>query len=169
MSSDPQVNPKLSKFEIIENPNKIKLKAKPLPGRSADSMLKKANSAVAEMSGDFELIYSTEIELLAREIDHARQDPIRVGEAIDKIRNSLHDLRGQAGTFGFPLVSKIADSGCKYIDRQDNFGIVELTVLGVHVDGLRAVKHEALRGDGGPLGQKLLKGIVAVIKKHEPA
>jgi hypothetical protein len=82
------------------------------------------------------------------------------------IRVSLHDLRGQGGTFGYDLVTRICDSGCKFIDLCEDFGRTELMVLNMHVDALRAVKQKDVRGQGGQTGIDLMEGLRAIVIRH---
>src|SRR3546814_7444393 len=56
-----------------------------------------------------------------------------------RMRRLLHDLRGQAGTFGYPLVSQVGDSACKFIDLSEDFSETEVEVIGMHVDALKAI------------------------------
>lgn len=39
-------------------------------------------------------------------------------------------------------------------------------VLNMHVDALRAVKQQDVRGEGGPTGIELMNGLRAVVGRH---
>ena len=86
--------------------------------------------------------------------------------ALGRVRSLLHDLRGQAGTFGYPLVSQVGDSACKFIDLSDDIGTTETEVLGMHVDALKAISQAKIKGDGGPVGAELMGGLRKVILKY---
>jgi hypothetical protein len=82
------------------------------------------------------------------------------------MRRLLHDLRGQAGTFGYPLVSHIGDSACKFIDLSEDFGPTETDVLAMHINALQAIRQAKIKGDGGAVGRELMDGLRKVILKY---
>ncbi len=92
--------------------------------------------------------------------------PGRRNTHFEKINLLALELRGQGGTFGFPLVSVIAkglfnltQEGC----REDDNAV---EIVKAHIDSMRAVIREKVRGDGGPLGKELLKELKDAIDKH---
>ena len=78
------------------------------------------------------------------------------------IRNlhlTAHDLKGLGRTYGFPVVSVIADILCKVIDQSEEKNCLPEDLVNAHVDAMRAVVNLNLRDpDGGP-AQELLQGL----------
>ena len=69
------------------------------------------------------------------------------------------ELRGQGGTFGYPLISTFGKmlydatgEGCREDDNA--VGIVK-----AHIDAMRAVLREKIAGDGGKIGRALLASL----------
>lgn len=58
-------------------------------------------------------------------------------EARSRLYSLSHDMRGLAGTFGFPLVGRFADSLCRYIEHCDDEDWRDGSVLRFHVDAIR--------------------------------
>ncbi len=95
---------------------------------------------------------------------HADRDTLR------HLRRLLHDLRGQAGTFGFDLVTTLATVGDELMGLAG-----EARAYGVtsHADLARAIQviatavgmvvKSGLTGDGGPTGQALMAKIEAFV------
>ncbi len=82
-----------------------------------------------------------------------------------KINLLAHELRGQGGTFGYPLISifgkmlyECTMEGCKETDAS-------VEVVKAHIDAMRAVLREKVVGDGGALGRELLQGLQAAVKE----
>ena len=75
-----------------------------------DDMLRRAQSAINDMGEVFEDDLKDEIAALAQLLDAARADPERrAGFLADLVRH-CHEIRGQAGTYGYPLISEFASS-----------------------------------------------------------
>ncbi len=92
--------------------------------------------------------------------------PGRRNTHFEKINLLALELRGQGGTFGFPLVTIIAkglynmtQEGC----REDDNAV---EIVKAHIDAMRAVIREKIRGDGGPLGKELLQELKNSIDKY---
>jgi hypothetical protein len=153
-------------LEVVENPNRIAQKVRAIPGGNVDALLERVEKAMENLGDEFVAIYHADVDRIGKHMSTALADPDEMGPAVSAIRTSLHDLRGQAGTFGYDLVTRISDSACKFIDLSDGFGRTELMVLGMHVDALRAVKMKSVRGDGGRIGAELMEGLRVVIGRH---
>ncbi|MRG72858.1 response regulator [Alphaproteobacteria bacterium HT1-32] len=82
-----------------------------------------------------------------------------------KISMIAHELRGQGGVFGYPLISSIAESlfdlTHQMLDRSDD----SLKLVKEHLDALKAVLREKVRGDGGGLGIALMQALQMANRK----
>jgi hypothetical protein len=85
---------------------------------------------------------------------------------LDEINLLAHELRGQGGTFGYPLVTLIAKSlyqatgaGCPEDDDA-------IEIAKAHIDALRLVIRDKIAGDGGEAGKELMASLQAVIGKR---
>jgi CheY-like chemotaxis protein len=76
-----------------------------------------------------------------------------------EINRISHELRGQGGIFGYPLVSAVAKSLFELtkdtLDRSDEC----LQLIKDHVGTLRAVLRDEVRGDGGQVGIEIIKAL----------
>ena len=154
------------KVEFIDNPNPIRKKVRVEQGADPANLIRRADKQVQKLSGEFEEIFAAAIPALGQEMEAVRASDGANKEALDRVRRMLHDLRGQAGTFGYPLVSQVGDSACKFIDLSDQIGAAETEVLGMHVDALKAISQAKIKGDGGPIGAELRGGLRKVILKY---
>jgi Hpt domain len=81
---------------------------------------------------------------------------------------SLHDIRGQAGTFGFPLAGRIADNLCRLLDAAVQ---VPNDIVSAHVMAIRAVVRENATTPDHPVGVLLamsLEKVTAVLMGNAP-
>ncbi len=86
-------------------------------------------------------------------------------ECIDTLHRAAHDLKGLGQTYGFPLVSLIADTLCKAIQQTIKKGALPEDIVNAHVDALRAVVNLNLRDtDSGP-ARELLGGLHSLVEK----
>lgn len=67
-----------------------------------------------------------------------------------------HDMKGQAGTFGYPLVSELGNRLCRLIEAEPAPGPAALDRMASLVDGMARAVTERLSGDGGETGRELL-------------
>lgn len=111
---------------------------------------------------DWALEYLSQLANLCTE---ALLAPGARGEHFHKINLLAHELRGQGGTFGYPLISVFGKmlyectlEGCKETDAS-------VEVVKAHVDAMRAVLREKVMGDGGVLGRELLQGLQIAVKE----
>jgi len=89
------------------------------------------------------------------------------GAMFAEIHNLALELRGQGGTFGYPLISKFGKmlfdctgEGCPEDDNA-------VEIVKCHIDAMRAVIRDKVAGDGGDAGRALLKHLKDSVEKHK--
>ncbi|MBL8643008.1 MAG: response regulator [Rhodospirillaceae bacterium] len=95
----------------------------------------------------------------------------RVGDrtsAFEEINLIAHELRGQGGTFGYPLITVFAKSLYDITKAPCNQDDNSLEIVKAHIDAMRAVMREKIEGDGGEVGQTLFKILKQAINKYAP-
>lgn len=151
-------------------PNRLKEKAGGLgakgPGEMPTALLEQAEQKLERSKLDFTdwaLSYLSQLSNLCAE---ALLKPGRRNDHFTKINLLAHELRGQGGTFGYPLITvigkmlyDITGEGC----REDDSAV---EIVKAHIDTMRAVIRDKVAGDGGKLGQELLIALKQAIDKH---
>ncbi len=99
-------------------------------------------------------------DLLAREWDRP--------ETWRALRKKAHDVKGQAGSFGYRLATDVAHSlmrtlGPVIADFAARTAQPDAlrTLLAAHVDALKLISHQRIKGDGGREGRDLLDELAA--------
>lgn len=72
---------------------------------------------------------------------------------------AIHDIRGQAGTFGFPLAGRIADNLCRLLDAAVK---VPNDIVSAHIMAIRAIVRENATTIDHPVGSLLAMSLEKV-------
>ncbi len=131
----------------------------PDDGESVDAMLAKAEGVIAALQGQFADSAQTKIDRL-RELYRSGWEALATRETtVREMRRIAHDLKGEAGSFGFPLITEIADLFGGYLRQTPVSGQRKDAVAG-YIDALRLVWDERLEGDGDAAGRALLDRMI---------
>ncbi|MBP6819223.1 MAG: Hpt domain-containing protein [Ferrovibrio sp.] len=150
--------------EFIGNPNLIARKARPV-GKNADDMLKTADQRVAALKNEFGSILKRDTQTIIELLRNAETDLAGRQRYLLDLRRVAHELRGQGGTFGYPLVTAVCDSYCKLLDMIKDVDEARLPLVRTHVDALRAVVGADIKGDGGAIGRELMESLRVIRQK----
>ena len=152
--------------EIIEVPNPLKLKVAYGPDGVDAAMLDRAEALIANLHGEFVVWVQEDLKKLQQHFDAAMVLPVEERDhAMKQVFGVLHNMRGQGGSFGFPLVTQIANMLCRFMETRATFQQAEMEAVSLCIDAIRLVVGEGMSGDGGTKGEKLVKGIELVIQK----
>lgn len=152
-------------------PNSLKEKAgggtgTELPQIPAD-ILEQAEQSLERAVLDFTTWAQEYLQNLGALCDEAKDDEIKRSSKFSEINNLAHELRGQGGTFGYPLISvfgkmlyESTHEGCPLTENQ-------VEVIRAHIDAMRAVIRDKVAGDGGQIGKELLASLKQAIQRYE--
>jgi len=111
-----------------------------------DDPIARAEEALAQISGEFDTWMDDECERL----DAARRKVRDLGlnrTTKEELFLSAHDVKGDAGTFGYPAVAPAADSLCRLLEHSPDITRIPQTIIDQHVDAVRAIVREYSRPD----------------------
>lgn len=142
--------------EVIVPPNKLKKAVEKLkPGEKAPfDPVERAEAALAELAADFSVWMNNECARLDDARNAVRASGITAGNK-DVLFRAAHDIKGEAATFGYPLVAPVADSLCRLIEHTPEIGRMPLRLVDQHVDAILAIFHRNTRGDVGKYAAQL--------------
>jgi CheY-like chemotaxis protein len=153
---------------IFDTPNSLETKIKTGSVTSvpfSKQVLQRAEAALKKEQPDFTkwaFGYLTEIDKLVTKAEHL---PTARTSSIQAINDIAHDLRGQGGTFGYQLVTVLAESLYKATEPGVKMDAITFQVIRAHSDSLKAVFREKIKGDGGTVGRALLKAFEKAIQR----
>jgi HPt (histidine-containing phosphotransfer) domain-containing protein len=146
--------------EIIRPENKLRGAVKAASPED-DDPIARAELALSELSGEF----SSWMESECQRLDKARTEIAAAGfNKTNKqaLFHAAHDIKGEAATFGFPLVAAAADSLCRLIEHTPEVGRIPVKLVDQHVDAVRAIYREYSRSDAKELAATLTKRLRVV-------
>jgi chemotaxis protein histidine kinase CheA len=158
--SDKKTNqPAVSTFadhEVIVPPNRLKKALQKLkPGEKIDlDPVERAEAALAELSADFSLWMDNECARLDAARNAIKASGLTQGSR-DVLFRAAHDIKGEAATFGYPVVAPVANSLCRLIEHTPSLTLLPLRLIDQHVDAVRAIVHRNTRGDVGKYAAEL--------------
>ena len=134
--------------EVILPPNKLKKAVQKVKSEAKVDFdpVARAEAALAELADDFSAWMDQECDRLDNARVAMRANGINQGTR-DALFLAAHDIKGQAATFGFPLVMPVADSLCRLIEHTPDMKRIPLGLVDQHVDAVRAITHKNARGD----------------------
>lgn len=152
--------------EVIMPPNKLKKAVVHLrPGTHIDfDPVERAETALAELASEF----ATWMDLECTRLDEARMAVRARGidaGTRDTLFRAAHDIKGQAATFGFPLVAPVAGSLCRLLEHTPDTAHIPADLIDQHVDAIRAITHRNARGNSQMIAARLAERLRQVTEQ----
>ena len=140
--------------EVITPPNKLQRAV----GRAVDGddPVARAEAALAELSNQFPDWMHAECEVL----DRARRSALEAGMAPLQramLFRAAHDIKGQAATFGFPLVAAVAESLSVLLEETRDPRRIPAALIDQHVDAVRAIVRDHDRALAQTVAEELTR------------
>lgn len=156
--------------DLIPPPTRVKDKVPPTGGPDPRAAILRAIGAAQGLVQDYQGWAVDDLESLWRAFRDAR-DKSAAARQKDIVRmfDIAHEIRGQGGTFGFPLISVVGDSLCKFLDGRRTLSPAALEVVELHILAMKAVFRQGLKGDGGTLIKELPLLLHALCRRVDPA
>jgi HPt (histidine-containing phosphotransfer) domain-containing protein len=140
--------------EIITPPHKLRKAI--APAEEGDDPVARAEAALADLSSEF----STWMEAECVRLETARQNVKNEGftkKTHEVLFRAAHDIKGEAGTFGYPAIAGVANSLCRLIEHTPDRAQIPLGLVDQHVDAIRAILREYVRTDLLEVADRLTK------------
>jgi CheY-like chemotaxis protein len=130
-------------------------------------VLEAAEAEILSRTGDYATWIAGEVDELGRKIVRLSHEPESRPALMADIARVAHEMRGQGGMFGYPLVTLIAKS--LYEAAQDSDAAHQRKMrrlLKAHSDAIKAVMNGHIAGDGGTVGKQLLASLDEAKRKY---
>jgi hypothetical protein len=184
-----------TKIEIIDVPNRLSERAARPGGMTPDEMVRAGLAAIAKHAARYQDVRRKDLDELRalfarfsyaakggarfalasgkaaslRDAEEGAQGaPAAHVELLDGIRRKADDLRSHATTFGYPIVTAVANSLSTLAERLGAAAAgsaLALEALETHVRALTLLIEKNVTGDGGELGGELIAGLKGVVDK----
>lgn len=159
------MNAKGGGFKYVKPTRRLSEKVGTQGGIEVEDAMERAEAAVAKAAEEFPATCSEWIKGL---IEATPDDEAPLGaENKARILGIANDIRGQGGTFGYPLVTLVADSLVKFVDPRENSADVEAMIVRLHIQALERLIRDRVTGDGGATGVELRTVMTALSKRRQ--
>jgi hypothetical protein len=154
------------KVEIINPPNTVKTKVRVGgPGAVDASTLERAEEAIASMADQYLDWVQDDLKRIDSAYEILKAATGDRTEEIDGVFQVAHDMKGQGGSFGYDLVTAIGNQLCRLIEKLETYGDPEVNAIRVHIDAMKLVIGQKMKGNGGKAGDQILLGLEKVGEK----
>ena len=131
--------------------------------------ISEAEAAVAALADSFVEWITEDIGRAKEALEHAKTAPGNNREDLRAIFEVVHNVKGQGGSFGYDLLTRIGGSLCDYIrEATTSADEKQLKVVAAHFAAMDFVLEKKVQGDGGDIGRQLL-GKIAELVANIPA
>jgi hypothetical protein len=157
------------KSEIIQPPNPLRNKVGRLAGFDADAIAR-AEAALTAMSAQFESWMQDELDKL----EASRQAAKAAGfdeASCEHLYTRSHDLKGLGTTYGFPIVTRMAGSLCKLIERPElrRGAGAHGALIEAHVNAIKAAVRDGIKDVDHPVGNAIVTTLEAQVAQRPAA
>ncbi|MAK60839.1 MAG: hypothetical protein CMK09_07665 [Ponticaulis sp.] len=155
---------KAKPIEIITPPNVLKAKlGGPLSLNSEDA-IQRAEQALENLADEFDNWLDDELCRLEAAWDAGRALNDRENQ-LTAVYGASHDLKGLATTYGYPLITRYADSLCKLIADEPLRQIAPANLITAHIHACRTAMRDEIKSIDHPIGVALATELEAHVSK----
>ena len=149
--------------EMINVGNELKQKI-PIKGMGGIDTVAIANAEAAldELSVNFDAWLDDEVNTLVAARDAVRRHGLK-DEYFEELFRVAHDVKGEGETLGYPLATIIAASLCKLLDTPEKKTVIPQDIIDNHVDALRLVARDRIKGRDNPAASAVADRLVEVV------
>jgi HPt (histidine-containing phosphotransfer) domain-containing protein len=151
-------------YEMITVPNTLKEKVG--MAKITDEMIAEADKEVKKFERSFENKVYELIDILYNNLKRIKEnnDLLLANDDWLEASNTAHVLKGEGGTFGYPLISVIGDSFVKYLDSKKNKKVNYIVMKSI-IDAFSTIMKHNLREPNNPIAIEITKTLEKVINK----
>jgi len=152
-------------YEEIPIPNKLLEKVGPGYGANP-AAVERAENIVEQMKANYEERLTSELENLVALFQAMRA--IKKFD-LDKLHDNVHEIRGEAGTFGYDLVSDIGKLLCELLSPIEKVTAIDQKAISAHLNAMHTVVSQKVRGAGPDVAKQIVQGLTAIVAKSRGA
>ena len=141
-------------IELFMPPNMLKAKVGGGPGGPDMAAMKRAEEAMAALESEFSDWIAIDVMALA----DARQRYSETPDAAARgaLLRIAHDIKGQAPTFNYPLIARVAGSLSRMIGELPSDARIPLHLVDAHVNAIMVIHKNKMQDTSNRTAQALL-------------
>ncbi len=157
------------RVQVINTPNVIKSKVvEGGPGAVDEETLEKAETVITQETDNYIELAKADLKKIQVGLAKIKDSPDDPQPGMEMVFFSAHNIKGQAGSFGFELLTMIAERLCRIIEYLDEVTVKEVQVMELCVLAMQLAISQGLTGEGGEEGAALVEGLDMIVAKFFP-
>ena len=141
-------------IEIITPPNVLKAKLGGPLSLTSSEAIERAERALDNLAHEFEDWLNDELNRLEAAWDAAKDLSDRETQ-LSNVYGASHDLKGLATTYGYPLITRYANSLCKLLATDTSRAVAPAPLIAAHVSACRTAMRQNIKAPDHPVGLAL--------------
>jgi len=166
---------KKAENDIVYIPAKTDLRDRVTTGGSSNSAyqkaIKAAEEAIEQLSDEFDNWLSVEIDRLDQSVVTLKKNGWN-DEDKDELFTISHDIKGQATTLGYPVITEICDTLCHLLEKIPDYSHISINVIEIFASSIRSIVQQCQRGSENEKANAISQGLRQMAMKiltHEIA
>jgi HPt (histidine-containing phosphotransfer) domain-containing protein len=148
-------------IDLFMPPNMLKAKAGGGTGGIDMAALKRADAAMDALSSHFTDWLDKDIRALIAANDRFTADPC--AETRTALLRTAHDIKGQAATFDFPVIARVAASLSTLLGESDPARPLPPGLANAHVQAVQVIRREDIRDGKNTVAETLCAELEAKV------
>ncbi len=143
-------------YQVITQPNPLRKHVRRVDDKDKDDPVARAEKALAGLSGEFKGWMLAECERLSAAhiaIKEVGMNP----QNREELFRAVHDIKGDAATFGYPTAAAAAESLCRIIEHSPDLVAVPEELIAHHVNAIHAIFREQAKIEAAGMANELSK------------
>lgn len=130
-----------------------------------NDLIAAAEAKIASMEGDYADWVKESIVEMSKAHRKMVETPSAAAQYMETVNRIALELRGQGGIFGYPLMTQFGKSLYETTSPQDDPNAKLMDLIEAHIDLIKVVMAQKIKGDGGDIGKELLNSLAEAKKK----
>jgi chemotaxis protein histidine kinase CheA len=130
-------------IELFMPPNMLKAKAGSGPGGLDMAAVKRAEQAMETLKSEFADWLADDVGVLVAARTRYGEKPDAATRAA--LLRAAHDIKGQAATFNYPLIARVAGSLSRMIGDLPESTALPLSLIDAHVNAILVIHKQAMQ------------------------
>jgi chemotaxis protein histidine kinase CheA len=140
-------------IELFMPPNMLKAKVGGGLGGVDMAALKRAEAAMEGLKDDFAGWIADDVKKLTDARAAYAADPDQKNR--DALLRAAHDIKGQAATFNYPLIARVAGSLSRLVGETPAGTAIPLSLIDAHVNAVLVIHKQGMQDTGDKIAQAL--------------
>ena len=150
------------KVKVERPPNRLASKVPKTGGKTLQQAVADADRAIQRLSKDYDKHLAEDMAALGNYMVAVKSAPTTAN--LKTLFRLVHNMRGQAATFGFPLITEVGRSLCLYLLETEDESEVNVGLIEQHVNALRVIYREKIEGHGDRLSREVVDALMKAVE-----